>query len=76
VALALLLLAGMTIRKLTLRTETLLTLDAVVLERVRGGVGDIPNFGGVQTERCPPSQSGIATCVVWPKDSNGATTRL
>jgi len=64
VALALLLLAGMTIKKLTLRTETLLTLNAALLAGVRGGVGDIPNFGGVETERCPPSQSGPATCPV------------
>ena len=73
VALALLRGARMTTRKLTLHTETLMTLTPAVLERVRGGVdGDIPRFDGPKSDRCAPSQSGPATCPVWPQESRAA----
>lgn len=60
----------MTTRKLTLNTETLMTLTSAVLERVRGGAGDVPDFDdGARSDRCPPSQSGPATCPVPRSDT-------
>ena len=53
-------------RKLTLKTETLKTLQSTALDYVRGGQAqvDIPFLDEDETERCPPSQSGPATCPV------------
>lgn len=62
-------------RKLTLKTETLLPLQSIELDRVRGGAddGNIPDFGKPwrDTEKCPPSQSGPATCPVPRNDGLG-----
>ena len=61
----------MTTRKLNLKTETLMTLTSALLDRVRGGAGELPCIR--DSDLCPPvkaSESGPATCVVWPKGSN------
>jgi hypothetical protein len=51
-------------RKLKLNSETLMTLKSTTLDRVRGGIADVPDFDGAKTDRCSPSQSGPATCPV------------